>query len=326
MIITTINPVTPAVAAFERQAEWRMILVGDRKSPPIADTERRTFLSLETQLGLGMELGGASPVNHYARKNIGYLHAIGQGAQVIYDTDDDNIPNAHWASPARFRCDRLVSSASGFVNIYRHFTDEHIWPRGFPLDEIHDNQLTYRMGCPVEIGVWQGLADADPDVDAIWRLTLNKDIEFRRSEPVAIPAGQYCPFNSQNTFWRGDVFPLLYLPTTVRFRFTDILRSYVAQRLMRENGLCLGFMAASVRQERNPHDYLDDFRDETDCYLHIKPIVGLLDSLELSGDYHADLRAAYRALSRHGYVDGRELTTLEAWLSDLTSIEKDRHG
>ncbi len=326
MIITTINPVTPAVELFETQIDWNLILVGDKKSPPIADTQRMTFLSLETQLGLGMALGTASPVNHYARKNIGYLHAIDQGAQVIYDTDDDNIPYAHWCAPIGFRCDTLARSPSGFVNIYRHFTDEHIWPRGFPLDEILDDRLTYDTDCPTEIGVWQSLADADPDVDAIWRLTLNKDITFRRSDPVGIASGQYCPFNSQNTFWRREVFPLLYLPTTVRFRFTDILRGYIAQRLMRENGLCLGFMAASVRQERNPHNYLDDFKDETDCYLHIKPIVGLLDSLTLSGEYHQDLLTTYRALSQEGFVAAHELTTLEAWLSDLTAIKAQNNG
>lgn len=326
MIITTINPVTPAIRLFETHVDWNLILVGDKKSPPIADTERLTFLSLETQLGLGMKLGAASPVNHSARKNIGYLHAIGRGAQVIYDTDDDNIPYAHWTPPVQFRCETLAGSPSGFVNIYRHFTDEHIWPRGFPLDEILDARLTYKMDCPVEIGVWQSLADADPDVDAIWRLTLNKDITFRRNKPVGIAAGHYCPFNSQNTFWKREVFPLLYLPTTVRFRFTDILRGYIAQRLMRENALYLGFMAASVRQERNPHDYLDDFRDETDCYLQIKPIVRLLDSLALSGDYHKDLRTTYRALCQQGFVAAHELSTLEAWLNDLVSISVHNHG
>jgi hypothetical protein len=326
MVITTINPVTPAVALFETQADWKMVLVGDRKSPPIADTERLTFLSMATQLELGMALGSASPVNHYARKNIGYLHAIGQGAQVIYDTDDDNIPYEHWQLPSHFNCDTLAGSPSGFVNIYRHFTAEHIWPRGFPLDEILDSRMTYTLDCPVEIGVWQGLADADPDVDAIWRLTLNKDITFNNSAPVGIRAGNYCPFNSQNTFWRQAVFPLLYLPTTVRFRFTDILRGYIAQRLMRENALYLGFMAASVRQERNPHDYLEDFKDETDCYLHIKPIVRLLDSLALSGEYHQDLRTTYHALSQEGFVAASEMTTLEAWLNDLTSIAGHNHG
>ncbi len=29
--------------------------------------------------------------NHFGRKNIGFLYAMHNGAEVIYDTDDDNI-------------------------------------------------------------------------------------------------------------------------------------------------------------------------------------------------------------------------------------------
>ncbi|ETN70754.1 hypothetical protein NECAME_14556 [Necator americanus] len=35
---------------------------------------------------------GSLPYNSYARKNIGYLYAISNGAEWIYDTDDDNKP------------------------------------------------------------------------------------------------------------------------------------------------------------------------------------------------------------------------------------------
>lgn len=321
IVITTVQSKTPAVALFERLPDWELILVGDRKSAPIEQTGRLTFLSLEVQLGLGLNTGAASPCNHYARKNVGYLHAMREGARVIYDTDDDNFPDPGLRAPPAFRCDREAGGAAKFVNIYRHFSDEHVWPRGFPLDEIRKADRPAVTPARRNVGVWQGLVNEDPDVDAVWRLVMNKRIVFNPGDPVCIEAGTYCPFNSQNTFWCREVFPLLYLPTTVRFRFTDILRSYVAQRLMWENGRHVGFMTSSVYQERNPHDYLDDFKDEIDCYLHVKPITALLDSLTLSGDYHRDLRTAYAALQDHGYVTENELYTLDAWLNDLAAIE-----
>ncbi len=321
-VITTIHPKTRAVMLFEALPEWQLVLVGDSKSHPITETERLTFLSLDAQYLLGLNMSAASPTNHYARKNIGYLHAMAAGARIIYDTDDDNLPHADWQPPPDFQCAQVAQNASPFINVYRCFTSEHIWPRGFPLDEVNSAPPTLFASESKSIGVWQGLVDEDPDVDAIWRLVFNKRIVFERRAPVYLAAGQYCPFNSQNTFWSREVFPLLYLPTTVRFRFTDILRSYIAQRLMWEHSLHLGFLAPSVYQERNPHNYLDDFKDEIDCYLHIKPIVQLLDSLSLSGDYHRDLRTVYSALLRNRFVAENELQTLDAWLSDLDSIDR----
>ena len=42
------------------------------------------------------ELAKLLPVGHYVRKNLGYLLAMSAGAACIYETDDDNAPNAAW--------------------------------------------------------------------------------------------------------------------------------------------------------------------------------------------------------------------------------------
>ena len=52
----------------------------------------------------------------------------------------------------------------------------------------------------------------------------------------------------------------MYLPAFVSFRFTDILRGYVAQRIMWDYGLRLGFLPPNVFQKRNEHDLMADFR------------------------------------------------------------------
>ena len=103
-----------------------------------------------------------------------------------------------------------------------------------------------------KIGIWQGLADLDPDVDAIYRLTSNKEVTFDKGDPIVLGKETWCPFNSQNTLFASpQFFPLLYLPAFVTFRFTDILRGYVAQPILQAAGYRLGFTEATVYQDRN---------------------------------------------------------------------------
>ncbi len=122
---------------------------------------------------------------------------------------------------------------AGWVNAYRYFTDVNIWPRGLPLDAIQrplppfESLHTQDVACPIQ----QGLADENPDVDAIYRLVLTLPQNFRADRRVALGKGAWCPFNSQNTTWWPEAFPLLYLPSYCSFRMTDIWRSFVAQRV-----------------------------------------------------------------------------------------------
>jgi len=127
--------------------------------------------------------------------------------------------------------------------------------------------------------------------------------------------GTYCPFNSQNTFFRRETFPLLYLPAFVNFRFTDILRGLVAQPILWAAGYTLGFGHATVIQKRNPHDYLQDFESEIPCYLHPETIVELVsNAVSAEKSISANMIAAYEALHRANVVTERELKLLGSWL------------
>lgn len=317
IVITTINAKTKALTEFERREGWHVIVVGDRKSQPIESTETLTFLSVEDQRGLGFSLVEACPYDHYTRKNIGYLYALQHGAKIIYDTDDDNLPYESWGVPD-FSCSRQLSSESSFANVYRYFTDEHVWPRGYPLQNIqNDDGFTVVEDGTLDVGIWQGLADREPDVDAIFRLVFGKEITFEDRPPVALPDGLYCPFNSQNTFWTEAAFPYLYLPATVTFRFTDILRGYVAQRLMWDQNLHLGFTDATVYQDRNVHDLMRDFESEVDCYLAVKQIAEKMATSSFTGNPLTRLKQVYQQLHADGHVTDTELELLDAWTSDF---------
>jgi hypothetical protein len=320
IVVTTINPKSAGIAKFEQMDDWQVVIVGDRKSKSIKSSENLTFLSVENQKELGYQFAEICPYNHYARKNIGYLYAIEHGAKIIYDTDDDNIPYSHWGAPA-FKCDRKYATNRKFANIYRYFTSEFIWPRGFPLDEINQDLDCYETKTnPIEIGVWQGLADKDPDVDAIFRLLYDRQTSFKDKPPVFLGKGTYCPFNSQNSTWQSQAFPYLYLPATTSFRFTDILRGYIAQRLMWENDLRLGFTKATVYQERNMHNLMQDFAAEVECYLGTKETISTLDNLSLARRPLVNLEIAYRELIGNSLVQSEELKLCRTWIRDFNSL------
>ncbi|EWM25625.1 hypothetical protein Naga_101587g1 [Nannochloropsis gaditana] len=72
---------------------WCVVVVGDKKSPPTYDipSDNLVFLSPEEQEALPYHIIPLLRWNHFGRKNIGFLYAMHHGAEMIYDTDDDNI-------------------------------------------------------------------------------------------------------------------------------------------------------------------------------------------------------------------------------------------
>ncbi|WP_316569286.1 STELLO glycosyltransferase family protein [Neobacillus sp. YIM B06451] len=323
MIITSIFSPTKAVEKFSNICDWSLIVVGDKKSPNSWAQENTIFLSAGEQKKLDYQLINSLPWNHYCRKMIGYVYAIKQGADYIYDTDDDNIPKLNWEIP-RFEGEYLKSNENlGFINIYKSFTEQHIWPRGLPLQLINDYKATLEENSLIKnkskVGVWQGLADGDPDVDAIYRLTNNEPCIFKERDPIVLAKGTISPFNSQNTAFYKELFPLLYLPAYVTFRFTDILRGLVAQPIMWAAGYELGFMNATVFQERNPHNYVNDFESEIPCYLHGEKVIELVEgSISSSKSVVDNLYNAYETLCNNNIVISSEIEVLSDWLKDIS--------
>lgn len=320
IVITSIFPPTRAVRDFAAREGWKLIVAGDRKTPADWKCENVQFLSAAAQEERGFKLSGALPWNHYCRKMIGYLEAIRLGAEEIVDTDDDNIPKVNWSFPKQAGSFETTADDLGFINVYRAFTDLPIWPRGFPLERIQLEEEQGTRGEPreVKVGIWQGLADGDPDVDAIYRLTNNQPCNFAERPPLVLGRGTWSPFNSQNTLFARELFPLLYLPAFVTFRFTDILRGLVAQPILWAAGYHLGFTSATVVQERNPHDYLKDFESEIPCYLLAQKVADTVAGVVRSGTGIADnLFNSYETLFAQGVVKEAEMRVLSAWLEDL---------
>ena len=327
IVITTIQAPTAAVRQVVKrgiQDGHRTIVVGDRKTPDCAWPDGVDYLGIQSQLDSGLSLAPLLPANHYARKNVGYLLAIHRNDSVIYDTDDDNAPLATWHT-RQLRTFAKPCEQSGWVNAYRWFSDAHIWPRGLPLGNASRNFAPAPLGSTVECEapIQQGLANGSPDVDAVWRLLMDEEITFQPAESVRLAEGVWCPFNSQSTWWFPSAYPLLYLPSFVSFRMTDIWRSFVAQRCLWALGYGLVFHGAEVFQDRNPHNLLRDFEQEVPGYLGNDRIREVLEELPLSAaidQVAANLHRCYEALVSATLVPAREIPLLEAWLSDIAAI------
>jgi len=323
IVITSIFPPTEAVKLFAKQPGWQLIVVGDKKSPPDWKWPGVIYLGPDDQEKLGFEILSHLPWNHYCRKMVGYLYALRHGAEVIYDTDDDNLPKPGWPALPSNRGKYKTLSGQKFINIYNHYSDEFIWPRGFPLAHVRQASQPSESLENHEVGVWQFLADEDPDVDAIFRLTIDKQVRFKDKPPVVLASGSVCPINSQNTVFAKKLFPLLYLPAFVTFRFTDILRGLVAQPLLWKHDYRLGFGPANLLQERNPHNLMLDFKQEVPVYLHSEEVVDtVIATLKKakSQDLGGRLLEVYEALKDNEIVTEEEIKLLSAWLSDVKQI------
>ena len=339
VIITTINAPTPAVLKYVADPSVDVIIVADRKTPEASyaglDCE---FLSLTRQKELAPAFDALLPFNHYARKNMGYLWAARKGYACIIETDDDNIPYEDWT--AKSVSPELAPDTSHFVvggpkavNLYRLFTDKHIWPRGLPLRRVLDQDSHRHVtaarsaGFFDDVSIIQGLANGDPDVDAIFRLTASESLSpvmfAKTGAYYKLGATQYCPGNTQNTVWRHRAdFPLLYVPSYVSFRFCDILKMYIAQAFVRSAGRSMVFQGATVFQDRNPHDYFKDYLQECEMYVHVDRLIALLDEGLAPGGFARGpdgLKLFYARLVTEGIVkDARELPLLAAWLKALS--------
>jgi hypothetical protein len=173
--------------------------------------------------------------------------------------------------------------------------------------------------------VFQAVADGDPDVDAVYRLTApdTSDITFDVAPPLLVPFGSWTPFNSQATTWPIALLPLMYLPATCSFRMTDIWRSYIAQRLFPGLDARLVITSATVFQDRNEHDLMRDFRDEIEGYNGYERFVLVLEATPIIGTAEsvlADLRTLYTALISAGFFASDELEILDAWIADMETL------
>lgn len=203
----------------------------------------------------------------------------------------------------------------GFVNLYKIYTDEHIWPRGIPPNHSSVNIVPELVDTlpKMECAIIQGLVNNDPDVDAHYRINISdKPFNFTKAQEFDVVLDKYsvCPFNTQNTFWTDPAtFYAMYLPVTVTFRYTDILHGFVALYQLWKQNKTIKFTYPTAVQERNVHDLNKDYESEVPMYETAEEVIRLLNE-----NKDATIQEMYAVLAKHNIVTETELDVLNEWM------------
>jgi len=327
LVITSIagerHPILNKIAQDSLHNNLTFILIGDAKSPQKSNLRGCDYYSIDRQRNLDFTMEERLPYNYYSRKNLGYLAAMAKGAEIIIETDDDNWPMKEFWNNRELLVNAHHITENGWVNVYKYFTDAKIWPRGFPLENIKEDlpllNNQKKITCPIQ----QGLADKNPDVDAIYRLVMPLPVDFDKSANIALGMNSLCPFNSQNTTWFEEAFMLLYLPSYCSFPMTDIWRSFVAQRIAWTCGWSILFHKSTVWQDRNDHRITKDFEDEISGYLNNSLICKELKNLDLSEGIEnipANMKLCYQKFVELDLINISELELLNRWITEVKQI------
>jgi hypothetical protein len=261
IVTTTINPPTEAIIKFIGKKDWKLIVVGDLKTPhhEYENIQEIIYLHPDDQHSRWKTLSEIVGFNCIQRRNFGFIYAYEIGAEVVATVDDDNIPYDDWGE------DLLVNQTVE-VDCYDCLevfdplsvtNNRQFWHRGYPWQLISvKNKTTYLGKKSIKVDVQAGLWDGDPDIDAVERITACPLVKFDTMQPYYSP--KITVFNSQNTFLSRDVLPF-YMMFPFVGRMDDIWGSYFLQKMRNVNVV---FTRASVYQARNEHNLFKDMKNE----------------------------------------------------------------
>lgn len=265
IVTTTINAPTLATEKFSRMEGWTLIVVGDTKTPHLKYEELDCiYLSPNIQETIKKDLSDSIGWKSIQRRNIGFLYAYNQGADIVATVDDDNIPYDDWGKNLlvgqTIECDLYEPSQNVFDPLSVTNTPD-IWHRGFPIDLLGKrHEVEYKGKTNRKVLVQADLWDGDPDIDAMARLTMKPIVKYDVESPYC--SNKIAPFNSQNTFLSREVIPYYAVLPHVG-RMDDIWGSYILQHYFPNSVV---YNKASVYQDRNVQDLITNLEKEVIGY------------------------------------------------------------
>ena len=293
IVTTTINPETYALKKYSKIKNWKLIVVGDKKTPhnSYKKNKKIIYLSPRDQEKIDKKLSDLIGWNCIARRNFGYILASKLGAQLIASVDDDNIPYKNWGMQNYlnrnievdfYRSNQLVFDP---LSIFKF--DEKIWHRGFPLDLISVKNNVSKIKKKICFDVQANLWNLNPDIDAIRRMSLIKKESFYFKNVKPYTSNRILPFNSQNTIITKDAINDYFMFPGIG-RMEDIWAAYYLQSLGRK----VVFAEPTVYQKRNQHNLQKDFLNE---------IIGYQNNMNLIKDLLKNPNLIKKYLSQRSY-------------------------
>jgi hypothetical protein len=315
LVSTTINVPGCLTGYVENAArhgyadDLTVIVVGDRKTPPetgnyLADLGRLhpgriTYMDVPGQQAFLRKWPAFDLVTRYnciQRRNVGYLQAALQGAEVVISVDDDNFFTeddffAHHLAVGTEVTVPVVSHPSGWWNICERLATDpprKFYHRGYPkskMDWVPGQGVveTKTVKVMVNAGLWL----KNPDVDATANIEEPINVvgmnDIAGDRRCALEKGTWCPFNSQNTAFDMQVLPAMYLVTMLDWvrgyrigRLDDIWMAYFFRALGDPLGHHVLYGPPLVTQDRNPHDFVKDLAEELPGYILTEKLVRYL--------------------------------------------------
>ena len=286
IITTTINKPTKATLKFcqiSDKKNFTFVIVGDLKTPHNEykklenDFKNVVYISPKNQEELYPELSEIIGWGTIQRRNIGFVYAYKNGADIIATVDDDNIPYDNWGDNVmvgqEIEIDEYENISCPYFDSISTTEHNYLWHRGFPIEYLQvKNNIEYKGKTKITPLVQAEFWDGDPDIDAICRLSKKPIVKFKEFKPFT--TNQLTPFNSQNTFIHKSVLKY-YSVFPYTGRMDDIWGSYVMQYHFPKSVI---FTQASVYQERNPQDLIKNLENEIIGYRGTLPLLKNLNN------------------------------------------------
>jgi hypothetical protein len=252
--------------------DWKLVIVGDKKTPKNYKLKNGIYLSPKKQEKIDKKLSDLIGWNCIQRRNFGILYAWKNGADIVAVVDDDNIPYKDWGKKLlinkKIKTNFYKTNSLAFdpISVTNH---KNLWHRGFPiqiLDKRNNVKKQTKIIIPdIQADFWNG----DPDIDAICRMEHHPICKFK-DKYFPLASNKVSPFNSQNTFISKKVLPYYFLFPHIG-RMDDIWASFYVL----SKGFKVIYNKASVFQKRNVHDLTKDM---------LKEFIGYENNLNLIKD------------------------------------------
>lgn len=320
---------------------WKIVIISNNKSndhiwKKIGFENELTYLSIKEQKYLRYNIIKFLNLNSYIRKNIGYLYAIQHGAKEIYEIDEDiNISDLNHLNlniKNNFICYGLRND-SKMINPFDYFDETNIWPRGFRIKDIGNNEdnkyyILNSSHLLIKPLIFQGLINGIPDIDSIFiqtRIEKNNliNINFTNKYPLLYLPGNYIPINSKNTRYLYEIFPYLFLPSSLNEKVSDIFRGYIMQYFAWNNNGAIIYYYTSIYKNQYKYEKINKFSEEKDLFYNFDRLLAELNiKLESkkknSSNFLLDL---IKILYEKGFLTKKDIILYEAFTKDLLNLE-----
>ena len=259
IVTTTINSPTIAIKKYDNLKDWKLIVVGDKKTPKNYKLKNGIYLSPKDQLNFNKKLSDLIGWNCIQRRNFGLLKANEFGADIIATIDDDNIPYSFWGKEIyigkknKINFYQTLNKVFDPISITNH---DNLWHRGFPLQLLNKKNKVKKVKKNLQADIQADFWNGDPDIDAICRMEHYPECNFKKKY-FPFSSNKMSPFNSQNTFISKKVLKDYFLYPHIG-RMDDIWASYYVQ----SKGFKVIYNKPSVYQKRNVHDLTKDMMKE----------------------------------------------------------------